>query len=107
MPTPQLMISPSFLMRSGLQIRQRDEVILFKFTDDLHFRLESLLEKSKAGLLTENEVAELEGIKELDRIFTSINSKLAAQLKWSLSQLESLSNNERETAVNTATPLNL
>ncbi len=94
-------------MRSGLQIRQRDEVILFKFTDDLHFRLESLLEKSKAGLLTENEVAELEGIKELDRIFTSINSKLAAQLKWSLSQLESLSNNERETAVNTATPLNL
>lgn len=94
-------------MRSGLQIRQRDEVILFKFTEDLHFRLESLLEKSKAGLLTENEVAELEGIKELDRIFTSINSKLAAQLKWSLSQLESLSNNERETAVNTATPLNL
>lgn len=68
-------------MRSGLQIRQRDEVILFKFTDDLHFRLESLLEKSKAGFLTENEVAELEGIKELDRIFTLINSKLAAQLK--------------------------
>jgi hypothetical protein len=107
MATPQLMIKPSFLMRSGLQIREKDGIILFKFTDELHSRLEELLEKRKAGLITPDEVAEYEGIAELDRIFTLVNSKLAAQFKWSQSKLEALSDNEQETDVNTATPLNL
>lgn len=107
MATPQLMIQPSFLTRSGLQIRHADDAILFKFTDGLHSRLEELLEKSKGGLLTEDEAAELTGIQELDRIFTLINSKLAVQFKWSQSKLEALSENEQESDVNIATPLNL
>jgi hypothetical protein len=44
---PQLMIQPSLLMHSGVQIRQKDDVILFKFTDELHSRLEEFLEKKK------------------------------------------------------------
>lgn len=103
MATPQLMIQPSFLMRFGLRICQDNDIIIFKFTDELHSRLEELLEKSKAGLLTQDEAAELAGIKELDRVFTLINSKLAAQAKWSPSKLEALSDNEQETDVNTAT----
>ncbi|MCL1470172.1 hypothetical protein [Argonema antarcticum] len=107
MAEPQLMILPSLLMRSGLQIRQVDDIILFKFTEELHSRLEELLEKSKAGFLTQYEAAELAGIKELDRIFTLVNSKLAARSKWSQNKLEALSDKERETDVNTATLLNL
>jgi hypothetical protein len=107
MGTPQLMIQPSVLMRSGLQVCQKDGIILFKLTDELHFRLEELLEKKKAGVLTQDEVAEYEGITELDRIFTLVNSKLAVQFKWSQSKLEALSDDEQETDVNTATPLNL
>jgi hypothetical protein len=107
MATPQLMIQPSLLMRSGLQIRQVDDVFLFKFTDELHLRMEELLEKKKAGLLTPEEAAEYAGITELDRIFTLVNSQLAIRFKWSQSKLESLSGNEQETDVNTATPLNL
>ncbi len=107
MATPQLMIQPSFLMRSGLQICQKDGIIIFKLTDELPFRLEELLEKRKAGLITPDEVAEYEGIAELDKIFTLVNSKLAARFKWSQSKLEALSEDEQETDVNTATPLNL
>ena len=47
MATPQLMIQPSFLMRSGLQIRKKNGIIFFKFTDELHSRMEELLEKKK------------------------------------------------------------
>lgn len=107
MATPQLMIQPSFLMRSGLQIRENDGMILFKFTDELHSRLEELLEKKKAGLITPDEVVEYEGIAELDKIFSLVNSQLAAHFKWSQSKLEALSDDEQEIDVNTATPLNL
>jgi hypothetical protein len=55
-------------------------------------------------LLTPDEDAEYEGIAELDRIFTLVNSKLGAHFKWSQSKLEALSNDEQETDVNTATP---
>ena len=40
--------------------------------------MEQLLERKKADLLTPNEVAELETIGELDRIFTHINAMLVA-----------------------------
>ena len=107
MATPQLIIQPSLLMHSGVQIRQKDDVILFKFTDELHSRLEELLEKKKAGLLTSDEAAEYEGIAELDKIFTLVNSKLAAHFKWSQSKLEVLSDDEQKSDVNTVAPLNL
>ncbi len=40
--------------------------------------MEELLEKKKAEQLTLEEIAELEAIGELDRIFTHINAMLAA-----------------------------
>ena len=41
--------------------------------------MESLLEKKKADQMTSDEMAELDAIGELDRIFTHINAMLAAQ----------------------------
>jgi hypothetical protein len=52
---------------------------LFKFTEELQSRMEELLEKKKADLLMPEEAAELEGIGELDMIFTYINAQIAAQ----------------------------
>jgi hypothetical protein len=48
-------------------------------TDELQTRMEGLLEKNKTGSLSSEEETELNGISELDRIFTYLNSLLAAQ----------------------------
>lgn len=77
---PHLMVRPSSFIGSGLQIKQvNSNLSFFKFTDELQSRLESLLEKSKAGVLTPDEAAELAGISDLSQIFTFINSQLAVQ----------------------------
>jgi hypothetical protein len=52
---------------------------LFKFSESLQLRMENFLEKKKADQLTPDEMAELDAIGELDRIFTHINAMLAAQ----------------------------
>jgi hypothetical protein len=52
---------------------------LFKFSESLQSRMEKLLEKKKADLLTPEELGELDVIGELDRIFTHINAMIAAQ----------------------------
>ena len=106
MATPQLMIQPSSLMFSGIQIKQLNDVYLFRFTEELQTRSEELLERSKAGALTPEEEIELAGISELSRIFTFVNSKIAAQFKWSPEQLKQLYDDEPETSVNTAIPQN-
>ncbi len=68
---------PSSLIGS-IKLEKVDQHTLFKFTDDLQERMEELLERKKAELLTPEEVAELEAIGELDRIFTHINAMLLA-----------------------------
>ncbi len=68
---------PSSLI-GNIKLEKVDQHALFKFTDDLQSRMEQLLERKKADLLTPNEVAELETIGELDRIFTHINAMLVA-----------------------------
>lgn len=52
---------------------------LFKFSETLQLRMEDLLERKKAEQLTLEEIAELNAISELDRIFTHMNAMLAAQ----------------------------
>jgi hypothetical protein len=52
---------------------------LFKFSESLQQRMENLLEKKKADQLMAEEVAELDAIGELDRIFTHINAIMVAQ----------------------------
>ncbi|MEG4069321.1 hypothetical protein QUA42_18655 [Microcoleus sp. Pol11C2] len=52
---------------------------LFKFSEPLQQRMEQLLETKKAEQLMAEEIAELDAIEELDRIFTHINAMMAAQ----------------------------
>ncbi len=73
-----LVTRPSSLI-GRIKLEKVDQHTLFKFTDELQERMEELLEKKKAELLTPEEMAELEAIGELDRIFTHINAMLIAQ----------------------------
>jgi hypothetical protein len=74
----QVVISPQSLLETGIRVEKVDDIRLFKFTDELQTRMEDLLEKNKTGSLTSDEETELDGIGELDRIFTYLNSLLAA-----------------------------
>jgi hypothetical protein len=69
---------PSLLIHE-IQIEKVGNWNLFKFSEPLQLRMESFLEKKKADQLTPDEIAELDAIGELDRIFTHINAMLAAQ----------------------------
>ncbi|MFK0732407.1 MAG: hypothetical protein ACIWVG_14825 [Gloeotrichia echinulata HAB0833] len=73
-----VLVKPSYLLGS-IRIEKVDNSHLFKFNDELQERMEELLDRKKADLLTPEEVIELEGIGELDRIFTHINAMLVAQ----------------------------
>lgn len=75
----QVVISPQSLLETGIKVETIDSVRLFKFTDDLQTRLEDLLEKNETASLSSDEQGELDGIVELDRIFTYLNSLLIAQ----------------------------
>lgn len=80
--TPVPMIEPSSWLRSGITIEKVDGVNLVKFTDELHTRLEELLEKRKAEQLTSVEEAEYAGISELERILTFVNAKLMVNYEF-------------------------
>ena len=56
---------------------QINHLTLFKFTDELGDRLQTLLDKKKADTLTTIENLELETIAELDKIFSYINGAIA------------------------------
>lgn len=75
----QLMIQPSSFIDAGIQIKPIRGLFLFKFSDDLQDRLESLNEKKRELGLTPDEEVELTGILELDRIFTLLNAKIIAE----------------------------
>ncbi len=105
--TPLLMLQPSSLISSGVKMRQFGNIYLFRFTDELQFRFEELLEKKKAHILTPNEEAEYMGISELEQIFTLINAQLAAKSQWCPTQLEDLYDDEPDTSVNTVIPPNI
>ena len=84
----QTVITPSSLVFSGIEIKQKNDIFLFQFTEELQTRSEELLEKKSSGILTVDEQIELENISELSRIFTVINSKLALKFQWSAKQLK-------------------
>lgn len=75
----QLMVQPSFFIDAGIQIKPVRGLFLFKFNEDLQERLESLNEKQRESQLSSDEVLELTGILELDRIFTLLNAKIIAE----------------------------
>ena len=56
------LIKPSSLLPKGMRIQQINHLTLFKFTDELGDRLQTLLDKKKADALTATENLELEAI---------------------------------------------
>lgn len=75
----QLMIQPSSFIDAGIQIKSVRGLFLFKFSEGLQERLESLNEKQRESQLSSDEAVELTGILELDRIFTLLNAKIIAE----------------------------
>ena len=73
------LLKPSSLLPKGMRIQQINNLTLFKFTDELGDRLQILLDKKKADILTVTENLELEAIAELDEIFSYINAAIATQ----------------------------
>ena len=71
---------PSSLINE-IQLEKVGNWNLFKFSESLQLRMESLLEKKKADQITPDEISELDAIAELDRIFTRINAMLAQQFQ--------------------------
>jgi hypothetical protein len=75
----QIMVQPSSWVESGIKLSKVRGLNLFKFTDELQVRLDSLAERKKSEVLAEEEEAELAGILELDRIFTLLNARIIAE----------------------------
>jgi hypothetical protein len=76
----QIMVQPSSWVESGIKLSKVRDLNLFKFTDELQARLDSLAEQKKSEGLAEAEDAELAGILELDRIFTLLNARIIAEI---------------------------
>lgn len=73
------LLKPSTLIPKGLQVQQINNLTLFKFTDELGDRMQTLLDKKRADTLTAEEALELAAIGELDEIFSYINAVMAAR----------------------------
>ncbi|NET89431.1 MAG: hypothetical protein F6K45_15280 [Kamptonema sp. SIO1D9] len=73
------LVKPSAFIPQGLRVQQINHLTLFKFTDELSARMQTLLDLKKADSLTAEELLELEAIGELDDIFSYINAVIAAQ----------------------------
>ena len=103
----QTMVQPSSLLPVGMDIVPLGDVFIFHFTDKLQGRLENLLEQKKYDRLTNEQVAELEGITELSRVFTLINAQIAEKASWCPLKPENLSENELKVSVNIAIHQNI
>lgn len=73
-----VVIRPSSWLTTGIRVETINNLSLFKFTPKLSDRMNDLLQKKKLDALTPEEAAELEGIGELDMIFSYINATIAA-----------------------------
>lgn len=71
-------LKPSSFLPKGMRIQQTNNLRLFKFTDELGDRLQTLLDKKKSDTLTATENLELETITELDQIFSYVNAAIAS-----------------------------
>jgi hypothetical protein len=63
------LLKQSSLIAERPRVEQINKLTLFKFTDELGDRLQTLLENKKADSLTSEEIIELESIEELDETF--------------------------------------
>jgi hypothetical protein len=74
-----ILLKPSSLIPKGLRVEQVNNMTLFKFTEELGDRLQTLLDRKKADTLTPEELIEIKVIGELDEIFSYINAEIAAK----------------------------
>ncbi len=103
----QAMVQPSSLIPMGMTIVPFGNVFLFHLTDNLQERLETLLKCKKADTLTKEQIAELEGINELSRVFTLINAQIVEKAVWCPLKPENSFENAPEIFVNTAIHQNI
>jgi hypothetical protein len=75
----ETLLKPSTFIPKGIQVEQINNLTLFKFTEELGNRLQDLLDRKKADLLSAEEAIELSTIGELDEIFSYINAAIAAK----------------------------
>jgi hypothetical protein len=75
----ETLLKPSTFIPKGIQVEQINNLTLFKFTEELGDRLQELLDRKKANLLSTEESIELATIDELDEIFSYINAVIAAK----------------------------
>ncbi|MGD1930558.1 MAG: hypothetical protein ACFB12_16770 [Leptolyngbyaceae cyanobacterium] len=75
----QVSISPSALLDEGICVENIDGFRLFKFTEALQSKLETLLKKNELNTLSSAEQKELDSLNELERFFTYLNARLLAQ----------------------------
>lgn len=74
----ELMVQPSSWVETGITVETVRGLKLFKFTEELQERFEELLDLYKQEQLTDQQLAELKGLAELDRIFTLLNARTIA-----------------------------
>jgi hypothetical protein len=73
------LLKPSSLIPKGLRVEHVNNMTLFKFTEELGDRLQTLIDRKKSNTLTPEEAIEIEAIGELDEIFSYINAEIAAK----------------------------
>lgn len=74
MINPKFMIEPSYWLETGIKLEKVNNLNFFRLSNELQARSDELLNKTKSGLITKEEKAELDGISELVQIFTYANS---------------------------------
>jgi hypothetical protein len=85
-----ILLKPSTFIPKGIQVEQINNLTLFKFTEELGDRLQELLDRKKADLLSAEESIELATIGELDEIFSYINGVIATKTTVDLTSLRDL-----------------
>jgi hypothetical protein len=86
----ETLLKPSTFIPKGIQVEQINNLTLFKFTEELGDRLQELLDRKKANLLSTEESIELATIGELDEIFSYINGVITAKTNADLTSLRDL-----------------
>lgn len=74
----QVAISPTSLLDESICVEIIEGLRLFKFTETLQQKFETLLIKNETNSLTPEEETELTNLNELDRFFTYLNARLLA-----------------------------
>ena len=99
----QLMQQPSSWIIDEVSVNPGDRFRMFSFGQGLQERLETLLECHRSVGLSEDEMAEMTGILELNKILSFVNTKLATELWQSVPLSDNWSESDPAVDANIAT----